>query len=87
MFSCSHSIIFSGFDRPRESVFNHKSVSVCYIYACHVGFDNKTVGEHPLVYRFIKGARRALPVSKPLSAWDLGLVLDSLSMSPFEALD
>ncbi len=31
---------------------------------------------------------RAWPVSKPLSpSWDLGLVLDALSMSPFEPLD
>ncbi len=36
----------------------------------------------------MKGARHTLPVSKPLSpSWDLGLVLDDLSMSPFEPLD
>lgn len=53
----------------------------------HIGFDNKTVEQHLLVCRFMKGAHHTLQVSKLVSpSWDLVLVLDALSMSPFKPL-
>ena len=57
------------------------------ISACHVGFGNDTVGAHPLVRRFMKGARRLRPVVRSaVPLWDLNVVLDALSLAPFEPL-
>lgn len=57
------------------------------IIACHVGFDGTTVGQHPLIRRFMKGAHRSLPVSrKSVLEWDLSMVLEALSQQPFEPL-
>ena len=33
----------------------------------HVGFEGKTVGQHPFVCQFMKGAQRVLPLSKSVS--------------------
>ncbi len=89
-FQCSVAVVLSFLQDliDQGKAFLTIKVYLAAITACHIGFDNKTVGQHPLVCRFMKGARRALQVSKPLSpSWDLGLVLDALSMSPFEPLD
>ncbi|XP_026102951.1 uncharacterized protein LOC113074342 [Carassius auratus] len=89
-FQCSVAVILSFLQDmiDQGKAFSTVKVFLAAISACHVGFDNKTVGQHPLVCRFMKGARRALPVSKPISpSWDLVLVLDALSVSPFEPLD
>lgn len=68
--------------------FSTLKVYLAAISACHIGIGDKTVGQHPLVCRFMKGARRLLPVSKSVvPAWDLGLVLDSLTRAPFEPLE
>ncbi|XP_032363038.1 LOW QUALITY PROTEIN: uncharacterized protein LOC116675032 [Etheostoma spectabile] len=75
-----------------DLIDKHKAFSTIKVYlaaiaACHVGFDGKTAGQHPLVCRFMKGARRLLPVSKPLTPpWDLAVVLDGLASPPFEPL-
>ncbi|XP_049341328.1 uncharacterized protein LOC125805033 [Astyanax mexicanus] len=89
-FQCSVGIILSFLqdliDKGRS--FSTVKVYLAAIASCHVGFEGKTVGQHPLVCRFMKGARRLLPVSKPLSpSWDLSLVLEALSAAPFEPLD
>ncbi len=89
-FQCSVAVVLSFLQDliDQGKAFSTIKVFLAAISACYIGFDNKTVGQHPLVCRFMKGARRALPVSKPISpSWDLGLVLDALSMSPFEPLD
>ncbi len=89
-FQCSVAVVLSFLQDliDQGKAFSTIKVFLAAISACHIGFDNKTVGQHPLVCRFMKGARCALPVSKPISpSWDLGLVLDALSMSPFEPLD
>ncbi len=89
-FQCSVAVVLSFLQDliDQGKAFSTVKVYLAAISACHIGFDNKTVGQNPLICRFMKGARRALPVSKPLSpSWDLGLVLDALSMSPFEPLD
>ncbi|KAL0148244.1 hypothetical protein M9458_056476 [Cirrhinus mrigala] len=69
-----------------------KSFSIIKVYlaaiaACHVGFDGTTVGQHPLIRRFMKGAHRSLPVTRrAVPGWDLSLVLEALSQQPFEPL-
>lgn len=58
------------------------------ISACHIGFGDKSVGQHPLICRFMKGAHRKLPVDIPLvPLWDLSVVLDALCEHPFEPLE
>ncbi|XP_075948857.1 uncharacterized protein LOC142951249 [Anarhichas minor] len=68
--------------------FSTIKVYLAAISACHVGFGEKPAGQHPLVCRFMKGARRKLPVSRPLvPLWDLLLVLEALSQHPFEPME
>ena len=68
--------------------FSTVKVYLAAISACHVGFDGKPAGQHPLVCRFMKGARRLLPITKTMSpSWDLAVVLEALSSHPFEPLD
>lgn len=89
-FQCSVAVILSFLQNliDQGKAFSTIKVFLAAISACHIGFDGKTVGQHPLICRFMKGARRALPVSRPLSpSWDLELVLDALSAAPFEPLD
>ncbi|XP_073690968.1 uncharacterized protein [Garra rufa] len=67
--------------------FSTIKVYLAAIAACHVGFDGTTVGQHPLIRRFMKGARRSLPVTKKvIPEWDLSMVLGVLSQYPFEPL-
>ncbi|KAK0146249.1 hypothetical protein N1851_014446 [Merluccius polli] len=62
-------------------------VYLAAVAACHVGFGERTASQHPLVCRFMKGARRLLPVSRPLvPPWDLAVVLEGLKGPPFEPL-
>ena len=57
------------------------------ISACHEGFTGVTVFTHPLVNRFLRGARRARPVARSVAPqWDLSLVLDALCDAPFEPI-
>ncbi|XP_059199216.1 uncharacterized protein LOC131979287 [Centropristis striata] len=76
-----------------DLIDNRKAFSTVKVYlaaiaACHVGFGKLTVGQHPLVCRFMKGARRLLPVSRPLvPPWDLAVVLEGLRGPPFEPLE
>ena len=59
-----------------RAFFSTLKVYLAAISACHMGINGKTVGQHPLVCRFVRGARRLRPVSKHLSpGWDLPLVL------------
>lgn len=63
-------------------------VYVASISARHVLMDNRTVGSHPLVNHFLKGALRLwapLVVQVPLQ--DLPIVLESLCFPPFEPLE
>ncbi|XP_051980853.1 uncharacterized protein LOC127642225 [Xyrauchen texanus] len=67
--------------------FSTIKVYLAAIAACHVGFDSATVGQHPLIRRFMKGARRSLPVPRRVvPEWDLSMVLDTMSQQPFEPL-
>ena len=72
----------------KGKAFSTVKVYLAAISSCHVGFGDKPAGQHPLVCRFMKGARRKLPVSRPLvPLWELSLVLDALSLHPFEPLE
>nr|XP_054591823.1 uncharacterized protein LOC129156244 [Nothobranchius furzeri] len=72
----------------KGKAFSTIKVYLAAISACHVGFGDKPVGQHPLVSRFMKGARRKLPVFRPLvPLWDLSLVLEALCHHPFEPVD
>ncbi|KAL6486837.1 hypothetical protein MHYP_G00034630 [Metynnis hypsauchen] len=58
------------------------------ISACHICIGDKPVVQHPLVCRFMKGARHKWPVSRLLvPPWDLSLVLDAPCCHPFEPLE
>ena len=51
----------------------------------HAGCDGRPVYSHPLVKRFLRGARRVRPVSRMLTThWDLPTVLRGLSRDPFK---
>lgn len=57
------------------------------IVACHIGFGDKKVKQHPLVCCFMKGARGLLLVSRLLvRPWDLAVVLEGLRGPPFKPL-
>ncbi|XP_029937836.1 uncharacterized protein LOC115380768 [Myripristis murdjan] len=72
----------------KRKAFSTVKVYLAAIAACHVGFGKKTASQHPLVCRFMKGARRLLPVSRPLvPPWDLAVVLEGLKGPPFEPLE
>ncbi|XP_063050161.1 uncharacterized protein LOC134444913 [Engraulis encrasicolus] len=72
----------------KGKAFSTIKVYLAAISACHVGFGDKTAGQHPLVCRFMRGARRKRPISRPLvPLWDLALVLSALSAHPFEPLE
>nr|XP_054595475.1 uncharacterized protein LOC129162961 [Nothobranchius furzeri] len=71
-----------------KKAFSTIKVYLAAISARHLGFGKKLAGQHPLVCSFMKGARRLLPVSRPLvPSWDLSLVLSALSGPPFEPMD
>ena len=89
-FQCSVPLILSFLQEllDKGKAFSTVKVYLAAIAACYVGFNGKAVGQHPLVSRFMKGARRLRPVSNQLApSWDLSTVLDVLSHPPFEPLD
>lgn len=67
--------------------FSTIKVYAAAVSAGHAGFDGMTVFSHPLVKRFLRGARRVRPVTRVLTPrWDLPTVLRGLSREPFEPL-
>lgn len=87
-FQCPVGVILSFLQEriDKQKAFSAVKVHLAAIAACLVGLWNQTASQHTLVCRFMKGARRLLPVSKP-PLWDLGVVLEGLKDSPFEPLD
>ncbi|XP_038139793.1 uncharacterized protein LOC119782750, partial [Cyprinodon tularosa] len=88
-FQCSVPAILSFLQEliDKGKAFSTVKVYLAAIAACHIGFGDKTASQHPLVCRFMKGARRLLPVSRPLlPPWDLSVVLEGLKGPPFEPL-
>ncbi|KAL1255342.1 hypothetical protein QQF64_013403 [Cirrhinus molitorella] len=67
--------------------FSTVKVNLAAISACHIRLDTGT-HQHPLVCRFMRGARWLRSVSKPLvPPWDLSVVLNALSKAPFEPVE
>ncbi len=61
---------------------------VAAISACHALIDGVSVGKHPLVARFIRGAKRLRPPTRAtVPSWDLAIVLEGLVDTPFEPLE
>lgn len=57
------------------------------ISAHHARVDGRTVGSHPLVARFLRGALRLRPPRRArVPTWDLPLVLQALCNAPFEPM-
>ena len=68
--------------------FSTIKVYLSAISACHVGFDGVSPGAHPLAIRFMRGVRHLRPFTRSsVPSWDLPVVLEVLSGSPFEPLD
>ncbi len=61
---------------------------VAAISACHALIDGVSVRKHPLVARFIRGAKRLRPPTRAtVPSWDLAIVLEGLVDTPFEPLE
>ena len=89
-FQCPVGVILSFLQDliDKRKAFSTVKVYLAAIAACHVGFGRQTASQHPLVCRFMKGARRLLPVSRSLvPPWDLAVVLEGLKGPPFEPLE
>ena len=89
-FQCSVAVVLSFLQNLIEKgkAFSTIKVYLAAVSAYHVGFDGKTIGQHPLVCQFMKGARRKLPTPRALApSWDLPTVLDALACPPFEPLE
>nr|XP_055041679.1 uncharacterized protein LOC129429181 [Misgurnus anguillicaudatus] len=72
----------------KGKAFSTIKVYLAAISACHIGFGEKSAGQHPLISRFMKGACRIRPVSKQMvPLWDLPIVLEALSQHPFEPIE
>ncbi|KAJ8333524.1 hypothetical protein SKAU_G00415320 [Synaphobranchus kaupii] len=68
--------------------FSTIKVYLAAISACHIGWGDGPIGRHPLLKRFMRGAHRLRPVSKPLApSWDLNVVLEALSSALFEPVE
>lgn len=67
--------------------FSTVKVYLAAVSECHVGIDRNTIGQHPLICIFMRGAWHFNRVSKPLILpWDLSVVFNA-SQSPFEPVD
>ena len=63
-------------------------VYVAALSACHALIDGMPLGRHPLLSRFLRGARRLRPTVKTkMPSWDLAIVLEGLVETPFEPLE
>lgn len=49
-----------------DKSFSTIKVYLATISACHVGFGSAPIGQHPLIKRFMKGARQLRSVCKPV---------------------
>nr|XP_055049505.1 uncharacterized protein LOC129434990 [Misgurnus anguillicaudatus] len=62
-------------------------VDIAAISAHHSLINGRSVGQHDLVIRFLRGARRLNPSRPPsIPPWDLSMVLKALQSPPFEPL-
>ncbi len=58
------------------------------ISAYHIPLCGMSMGKDPLVYRFLRGTLRLRPAARTrVLTWDLAIVLQGLSLAPFEPLE
>ncbi|KAK3550964.1 hypothetical protein QTP70_011471 [Hemibagrus guttatus] len=80
-----------GFLQSRFSQGLSPSTLKVYMAAIAVNYSlvlGPTLGRHPLVSRFLHGARWLRPSCRPrLPSWDLSVVLDGLLEAPFEPME
>jgi len=87
---CDISLVLRFFQSLMDS---GKSVNTIKVYIAaishfHVSVDGASIGKHPLVSQFLRGAHRLHPRrSMRAPAWDLSIVLHSLTKAPFEHLE
>ncbi|KAL0161734.1 hypothetical protein M9458_045459, partial [Cirrhinus mrigala] len=63
-------------------------VYVAAISAYHAPLGGMSVGKNPLVTRFLRGALRLRPPTRPyIPTWDLAVVLEALCRPPFEPIE
>ncbi len=63
-------------------------VYVVAILAYHTSLGGQSVGRHPLVTHFLRGALRLRPpVRSRIPPWDLAVVLEALCRPPFEPIE
>ncbi|KAL0159531.1 hypothetical protein M9458_043256, partial [Cirrhinus mrigala] len=63
-------------------------VYVAAISAYHAPLGGMSVGRNPLVTRFLRGALRLRPPTRPhIPTWDLAVVLEALCRPPFEPIE
>ncbi|XDV31033.1 hypothetical protein PO909_033810 [Leuciscus waleckii] len=63
-------------------------VYVAALSACHALVDGAPLGRHPLLSRFLRGARRLRPPARTkVPSWDLAIVLEGLVDTPFELIE
>ena len=86
---CSIGVVLSFLQQGLERRLSPSTLKVhtAAISAYHDHIDGKSVGQHDLVVRFLRGARRLNPPRPPsIPSWDLALVLRALQIAPFEPL-
>jgi hypothetical protein len=63
-------------------------VYVAALSAYHAPLSGQSVGRHPLVTRFLRGALRLRPPARSrVPTWDLAVVLEALCRPPFEPIE
>ncbi len=63
-------------------------VYVVAISAYHIPLDGMSMGKDPLVSHFLRGTLRLRPAARTrVQTWDLAIVLQGLSLAPFEPLE
>ena len=78
---------------PQEHFSSGLSPSTLKVYvaalaAYHVPFSGVSLGRHPFITRFLRGTLRLRPVVRTrVPAWDLAIVLEGLSLAPFEPIE
>ncbi len=61
---------------------------LCAISAYHIPLGETSLGKDPLLSRFLHGTLRLRPAARTrVTTWDLAIVLQGLSMAPFEPLE
>ncbi len=84
--SCPLGVTLFAIFAARESAASTLRVYVAAISAHHVRIDGQPLGSHALVTQFLRGAQRLRPPqSIRVPSWDLSLVLNSLTLPPFES--